>query len=145
MVLMGEDRLAALIDRREVPEARAWTIGELARDCDVTLRALRFYEAKKLLRPARDSGVRQYDETDRHRLKIIVRAKNIGFTLVEIRDLLDLIFSSDPVAARLAATLDRVRGQTELLEIQRGEIEASIANAHEEVVALERRLGDHGR
>jgi len=142
MVLTGEDRLADLIDRHEVHEGRAWTIGELARDCDVTLRALRFYEAKKLLRPARESGVRQYGEADRHRLKIIVRAKNIGFTLVEIRDLLELIFSAEPAGVRRAATLDRVRRQAELLEIQRHEVETSIASAHEEIAALERRSGD---
>jgi DNA-binding transcriptional MerR regulator len=141
MLSMQEDCLAFLIDRREAPADHLRTIGEVSRECGVTLRALRFYEGKGLLRPSREGATRLYDDVALRRLEIIVRAKRVGFTLIEIRELLDLIFSPAPVAERLGGTLDRLRRQVDLLEIQRLEVERALDTAHGEIAALEHGLG----
>ena len=64
-----------------------FTIGELARDFGVTLRALRFYENKGLLSPQREGLSRLYSQGDRTRLALILKGKKLGFTLGEIRQL----------------------------------------------------------
>ena len=64
------------------------TIGELARDSGVTLRALRFYQSKGLLTPQRDGTSRIFSHEDRARLALIQQGKRLGFTLYEIRDML---------------------------------------------------------
>ncbi len=141
MQTTSNDCLASLIDEPTPPGERLWTIGELSRECGVTLRALRFYEGKNLLRPSRDGTARYYDENDRRRLKIIVRAKRVGFSLVEVRDLLDLVFSSEPASRRLQVALERLARQVENLEEQRREAEVSLTTIRQEISALEARIG----
>lgn len=140
MLTTSTDCLASLIEERNVSGDHSWTIGDLSRECGVTLRALRFYEGKGLLHPAREGTARFYDEADRRRVKIIVRAKRVGFSLVEVRDLLDLIFSPEPTPRRLGGTLDRLRHQVEQLEILRREAEQSLVSIREEIEALQTRL-----
>lgn len=65
-----------------------FTIGELARDAGVTLRALRFYQSKGLLTPRRDGSARLFSHEDRDRLALIMQGKRLGFTLTEIREML---------------------------------------------------------
>lgn len=84
------DDLASLLADTPDGTDRRWVIGDLARLCDVTLRALRFYEAKGLLEPQRDRQKRHYREEDLRRLRIVVAAKRIGFGLAEIREMLEL-------------------------------------------------------
>lgn len=140
MLSTSMECLASLIGEQGVLEDRVWTIGELSRECDVTLRALRFYEGKGLLRPMREGTARLYDDVDRRRLKIIVRAKRIGLSLVEIRELLALIFSDEPVVMRLGETLDRLRRQVDQLEAQRRDVDISLSTLREEISVLESRL-----
>src|SRR5215475_418888 len=64
------------------------TIGELARESGLTLRALRFYQSKGLLTPQRNAGARVYSHRDRDRLALILQGKRLGFTLTEIREML---------------------------------------------------------
>jgi DNA-binding transcriptional MerR regulator len=71
------------------------TIGEMCAAFDVTPRTLRFYEAKELLFPIREGQKRLFTDTDRARLKLILRGKRFGFSLEEIRQLLDM-YSDDP-------------------------------------------------
>lgn len=68
---------------------RYWTIGELSREFGATARALRFYEDKGLLSPAREGLNRHYSARDRARLQLILRGKRVGFTLAEIREMID--------------------------------------------------------
>src|SRR5262245_21347759 len=65
-----------------------FTIGELARDAGVTLRALRFYQNKGLLTPRRNGSARLFTHEDRDRLDLILQGKRLGFTLTEIREML---------------------------------------------------------
>ena len=63
-----------------------YTIGELAGEFNVTTRTIRFYESKGLISPARRGVARAYSRRDRARLKLILRGKNLGFSLEEIAD-----------------------------------------------------------
>ena len=69
---------------------RLYGIAELASDFGITARAIRFYEAKELLSPPRVNGGRVYTKRERARLKLILRAKSIGFSLAEIKQFLNL-------------------------------------------------------
>ncbi len=69
---------------------RLYGIAELANEFGITARAIRFYEAKELLAPPRVNGGRVYTRREHARLKLILRAKSIGFSLSEIKQFLDL-------------------------------------------------------
>ncbi len=75
---------------RSLTEERLYGISELASELGITARAIRFYEAKGLLTPPRANGGRVYTRRERARLKLILRAKSIGFSLAEVRQFLDL-------------------------------------------------------
>ncbi|MBA4791416.1 MAG: MerR family DNA-binding transcriptional regulator [Rhizobiales bacterium] len=103
------------------------TIGDLARDFGVTLRALRFYEDKGLLSPRREGLSRLYSTKDRERLALILKGKRLGFTLAEIRGLIAAHEGTTSAAGGLALTRERCLTQLTQLERQRSEIEAAIA------------------
>jgi DNA-binding transcriptional MerR regulator len=106
-----------------------YTITELAREFDVTPRAIRFYEDQGLLSPSRAgaSGLRRvYSARDRTRLKLTLRGKRLGFTLSEIRDLLDLYDSPTDTAPQLQAFLATVVRHREVLEQQREDLNATL-------------------
>jgi len=69
---------------------KLYGIAELAAELGITARAIRFYEAKDLLAPLRANGGRVYTRRDRARLKLILRAKSIGFSLAEVQQFLEL-------------------------------------------------------
>jgi Predicted transcriptional regulators len=85
------------------------TIRQMCDAFDVTPRTLRFYEAKELLFPHREGQKRLFTRRDRARLKLILRGKRFGFSLEEIRQLLDLYYVGDQQATQLEATLDIAR------------------------------------
>jgi len=101
------------------------TIGELAREAGVTLRALRFYQSKGLLTPARDGRARVYARADRDRLAIILQGKRLGFTLCEIRGMLAArargCDKSLPINRKTCVE------QIKLLERQRRDIELALS------------------
>jgi len=111
-----------------------FTIGDLAREFGTTLRALRFYEDKGLIAPRRDGMTRLYTVADRERLAVILKGKQLGFTLAEIRALvaaktgtpLPVSANENAVAQGLALTRDRCMKQLAQLERQRSEIDAAI-------------------
>ena len=70
-------------------DTTTYSIGELARELDVTTRTIRFYEDEGLLAPTRRGQTRIYSSADRVKLKLILRGKRLGFSLAEIKDLLD--------------------------------------------------------
>ena len=70
---------------RRADRPKTYTIGDLAREFGVTLRTLRFYEDRGLLSPRREGTARIYDARDRARLSVILKGKQLGFTLTEIR------------------------------------------------------------
>src|SRR5580698_9654356 len=106
-----------------------YPITELSREFEITPRAIRFYENQGLLTPARvgTNGLRRvYSARDRTRLKLTLRGKRLGFTLSEIRDLLDLYDSPTDTAPQLQAFLATVVRHREVLEQQREDLNATL-------------------
>ncbi|MBF9031049.1 MerR family DNA-binding protein [Rhodobacterales bacterium HKCCE3408] len=102
------------------------TIRAMCDAFDVTPRTLRFYEQKELLFPIRQGTKRLFTRRDRARLKLILRGKRFGFSLEEIRQLLDLYELGDGQATQLARTLDVARARLDDLEQRRAELDAAI-------------------
>jgi len=109
------------------------TIREMCDEFDVTPRALRFYEAKELLFPIRDGQKRLFTRRDRARLKLILRGKRFGFSLEEIRQLLDLYDIGDQQQTQLRKTYDLAMGRLAEMEQQRAELDANIADLKEQL------------
>lgn len=106
-----------------------YTITELAREFDVTPRAIRFYEDQGLLAPSREGAgglKRVFSGRDRTRLRLTLRGKRLGFTLSEIRTLLDLYDSPTDTLPQLQAFLDTVVRHREILERQRADLDATL-------------------
>lgn len=103
-----------------------FTIRQLCREFGVTARALRFYEDKGLLHPARRGQTRVYAARDRARLRLILRGKRVGFSLIEIRDLLDLYDRKDGGVTQMAVSLKRFQDQLLTLKRQREDLEGAI-------------------
>jgi len=101
------------------------TIGELARDAGVTLRALRFYQSKGLLTPRRNGSARLFSHDDRERLALILQGKRLGFTLIEIREML----AARARGCNNALPIDRRTcvEQINMLERQRRDIDGALA------------------
>lgn len=97
------------------------TIGEVAREFGVTLRALRFYESKRLIAPQRSGSGRLYRRSDRDRIALILTGRRLGFTLAEIKDLLD-----GPGGKNLHLTREKCVEQINLLERQKRGIELAL-------------------
>ena len=122
---------------------RTYSIRQLCREFGATARALRFYEDKGLLTPARKGQTRVYDARDRARLKLILRGRRIGFTLQEIQQMLDLYDHKDHNAHQMAVALRRHRAQIEALKQQREDLDAAIQTAEEACAVMEEKLGQH--
>ncbi|MGE7473623.1 MerR family transcriptional regulator [Bosea sp. NPDC003192] len=125
-------------------EADGFTISDLAREFGVTLRTLRFYESRGLLAPARSGLTRIYSGRDRARLALILKGKQLGFTLVEIRAMLaneegKELKGKEPSASVGGLQLSRgqIAEQLDLLRSQRAEIEAAIAELEATLARLD--------
>jgi DNA-binding transcriptional MerR regulator len=101
-----------------------YTIGDLSREFGVTLRALRFYEDKGLLSPSRDGLTRLYRAQDREHLKLILKGKSLGFTLVEISEM--IAHQGEGKSPRLKLSASTVREQIAHLQKQRQEIDEAL-------------------
>ena len=102
------------------------TIGELAREFDLTTRAIRFYEDCGLITPQRIGRNRVYTARDRTRLKLTLRGKRLGLALSEIKQLVDLYDSPSDTAPQLQAFLAVLAEHRRLLERQREDIDATL-------------------
>ncbi len=105
----------------------AYSIQQLSREFEVTPRALRFYEDKGLLTPARRGTTRLYSDRDRIRLRLALRGKRLGFSLEECREIIDMYDPRQPSGARqLLRLCDKIREhRSELLQKLR-DIEATL-------------------
>ncbi|ABD55886.1 MerR family transcriptional regulator [Jannaschia sp. CCS1] len=106
--------------------AETMTIREMCDAYDVTPRTLRFYESKELLYPIREGQRRLFTRRDRARLKLILRGKRFGFSLEEIRQLLDLYYVGDSQETQLVSTLSIARERLSDMERQRAELDEAI-------------------
>lgn len=102
--------------------AKTYTIRELSDEFDVTARAIRFYESKDLIHPDRVAGQRVFSGRDRARLALILRGKRFGFSLNEIREMLDLYELRDNQTEQIKVTLGRTRQRMADLARQREDI-----------------------
>ena len=116
------------------PTSTTFKIGELAREFDLTTRAIRFYEDCRLLTPRRSGRNRVYTARDRTRLKLTLRGKRLGLTLAEVKDLVDMYESPRDTQAQLKKFLV-------VLGEHRAQLEQQMADLHvtlDEVRAHER-------
>jgi DNA-binding transcriptional MerR regulator len=114
-----------------------YTIAELAREFDITARAIRFYEDQGLLSPTREGQGgrnRVYTQRDRTRLKLTLRGKRLGLTLSEIKSIMDMYESPRDTVAQINRFLGVLAKQRETLEQQRADIDVALdeITAHEE-------------
>lgn len=119
------------------------SINEIAREFDVTSRALRFYETKGLLKPQRDGPVRRYGQAERRRLALLLKAKSLGFTLAEIRKMIG-ITASGADAGALDISRRQCFEQIKLLEERKREIETALAELRRTYSAFYIRLTGAG-
>ena len=102
-----------------------YTIGDLSREFGVTLRTLRFYEDRGLIKPKRSGLTRLYNETARARVQEVINATRLGFTLTEILDLMGKDGGGKPKALKLSKT--QIAQQLAQLEQQKAEVEKAIS------------------
>jgi DNA-binding transcriptional MerR regulator len=120
------------------------TIGAMCREFGVTPRTLRFYEAKELLAPVRQGHRRLYTRRCRARLKLILRGKRFGFSLEEIRQLLELYDLGDQQVTQIARTCAVARERLRTMEGQRAELDVAIADLREQLAWAEGVLAERG-
>jgi DNA-binding transcriptional MerR regulator len=108
------------------PGPASYSIGALAREFGITLRTLRFYEDKGLLNPRREGTARLYTRRDRARLRLVLMGKRVGFSLSEIREMLDLYDLRDGQVPQMRAAVDRFKEQIAVLERQKRDIEQAL-------------------
>ena len=122
-------------------ERSEYSIGELAREFDVTPRAIRFYEDQGLLAPKRSGQRRIYAARDRTRLKLTLRGKRLGLTLSEVRELLDMYEPGRDERPQLERFLAVLENHKSSLEQQRADIEAQLSEITTFEARIRKRLG----
>ncbi|HEX4977301.1 MAG TPA: MerR family DNA-binding transcriptional regulator [Nocardioides sp.] len=113
------------------PDRTTWTITELAEEHGVTLRTLRHYEEVGLLHPERRGTTRVFHQRDRIRLQLILRGKRLGFTLPEIRTIVDMYDDQPGEAGQLRYLLEQIEVRRAELDQRRRDIEDTLAELDE--------------
>lgn len=120
------------------------SIGEMCAEFGVTPRTLRFYEASELLRPVREGQKRLFTRRCRARLKLILQGKRFGFSLEDIRQLLNLYEIGDQQVTQIARTYALAQGRLRLMEAQRDELSLAIEDLKQQLAWGEQVLARHG-
>lgn len=119
------------MNRPEAESRDLFAIADLAREFGISTRAIRFYEAKGLLKPERVGSTRVFRRRDRARLILILRGKRLGFSLRDISDYLSLYDADRTQHAQVSLLVEMVDHRLELLERQLADLETTIAELKE--------------
>ncbi|MEM8649275.1 MAG: MerR family DNA-binding transcriptional regulator [Pseudomonadota bacterium] len=130
------EKLAELDCNKDRDDKEVYRIGDLAREFNVSLRTLRFYEDRGLISPERSGSTRLYSVDDRRRLKIILLIKNVGFSLIDIQEFLNLYDAGDG-DSNSNVIVAKFSEQLEKLKIQRAEIDQSIDDIRNAISHIE--------
>jgi DNA-binding transcriptional MerR regulator len=114
-----------------------FTISQLAEAFEVTPRALRFYETKGLLNPRRNGQTRLYSRRDRARLSLVLRGKRVGFSLTEIKEMLDLYDLENGHETQWRHALAKFQERIDALERQRKDIDDAITELRDQIGLVE--------
>jgi len=120
----------------------SYSITDLAEEFEVTSRTIRFYEDKGLVEPQRQGLTRIYSRSDRARLKLILRGRRLGFSLQEIKKMIDLYNPEAEPSEQLNYTLQKCEEQLEKLKVQRRDINEAISELEEGIADLKEHLED---
>ncbi|MFC4272139.1 MerR family transcriptional regulator [Sneathiella chungangensis] len=129
----------------ETEDRISFSITELAEEFGVTSRTIRFYEDKGLINPAREGTTRIYSRSDRGRLKIILRGRRLGFSLQDIKKMLDMYSPESGSTDQLTFTLKKCEEQLEKLNAQRTDINEAIAELEDGIAQLKEHLASGGK
>ena len=132
----------SLMTTHPATERAEFTIGELAREFDVTPRTIRFYEDQGLLAPRRDGQRRIYAQRDRTRLKLTLRGKRLGLSLSEIRELIDMYEPGRDDRPQLERFLALLESHRTMLEQQRADLESQLSEIDVFEKRIRKRLGE---
>ena len=113
---------SAALDEKDI----SFSISDLAREFGVTTRAIRFYEDEGLLSPGRSGRQRVYTSRDHVRLKLIVRGKRLGFSLSEVREIIEMYDLDSGENGQLRYFLEQIKKRREALQQQRYDIELTL-------------------
>ena len=136
-------QFAAKIDAAESQDADGasyYRIGELAKEFNLSLRTLRFYEDKGLLHPVRVGSSRLFTHRDRARLVLILLGRKVGFSLREVKHMLDLYRHDDSNARQYEYVLNKSEAQLKRLKRQRDEVTKAIDTLQDNMIEVRRRL-----
>lgn len=135
---MDQRTSIAGIELPDHSDRQSYTITDLSEEFGVTARALRFYEDEGLIAPERHGLARIYSRRDRARLAWILRGKRVGFSLSEIREMIDLYDADEEHEEQRRVTVDKCKARIALLTRQKDDIDAAIAELSDFVAAIEK-------